>query len=67
VEKGHGSRGGITVGLSAIAERRRWKRKGRGARFFSSLCLLSQIAKAKAKGKSRSTNGSVKNHYRSPS
>jgi hypothetical protein len=28
VEKGHGSRGGMTVTLSAIAERRRWRRKG---------------------------------------
>jgi hypothetical protein len=67
MEKGHGSRDGITVGLSAIAERRRWKRKGRGARFFSSLCLLSQVAKAKAEDKSESTNGRVKNHCRSPS
>jgi hypothetical protein len=67
VEKGHGSRGGITVGLSAIAERRRWKRRGRGARFFSSLFLVSQVAKAKAEGKSRSTNGRVKNYCWSPS
>jgi hypothetical protein len=28
VEKGHGSRGGTTVTLSAIAERRWWKRRG---------------------------------------
>jgi hypothetical protein len=28
VEKGHGSRGGMTVTLSAIAERRWWRRKG---------------------------------------
>jgi hypothetical protein len=28
VEKGHGSRGGTTVTLSAIAERRWWRRRG---------------------------------------
>jgi hypothetical protein len=28
VEKGHDSRGGMTVALSAIAERKRWKRRG---------------------------------------
>jgi hypothetical protein len=32
---------------------------------FSSLCLLSQVAKAKAEGKDRSANGRVKNHCRS--
>jgi hypothetical protein len=50
VEKGHGSRGGMTVALSAIAERKRWERRGRGAR-FSLLCLLPQVAKIKAEGK----------------
>jgi hypothetical protein len=50
VEKGHGSCGGMTVALSAIAERKRWERKGRGAR-FSLLCLLPQVAKTKAEGK----------------
>jgi hypothetical protein len=34
---------------------------------FSSICLLSQVAKAKVEGKDRSTNGRVKNHCRSPS
>jgi hypothetical protein len=34
---------------------------------FSSLCLLSQVGKAKAEGKNGNTNGRVKNHYRSPS
>jgi hypothetical protein len=33
VEKGHGSRGGTTVTLSAIAERRGWRRGGQGAQF----------------------------------
>jgi hypothetical protein len=33
VEKGHGSRGGTTVTLSAIAERRGWRRSKKGARF----------------------------------
>jgi hypothetical protein len=28
MEKGHGSRGGTTVTLSAIAERKRWRRRG---------------------------------------
>jgi hypothetical protein len=28
VEKGHGSRGGMTVALSAIAEQERWMRRG---------------------------------------
>ena len=28
VEKGYGSRGGMTVALSAIAELKRWKRRG---------------------------------------
>jgi hypothetical protein len=28
VEKGHGSRGGTTLTLSAIAERKRWRRRG---------------------------------------
>jgi hypothetical protein len=28
VEKGHGSRGGMTVALSAIAELKRWKQRG---------------------------------------
>jgi hypothetical protein len=28
VEKGHGSRGGMTVTLSAITERRGWRRRG---------------------------------------
>jgi hypothetical protein len=34
---------------------------------FSSLCLLSQVAKAKEEGKNGSANGKVKNHCRSPS
>jgi hypothetical protein len=50
VEKGHGSRGGMTVALSAIAER---KRRGRGARFSLisdySLRLQKQRQKAKTK------------------
>jgi hypothetical protein len=50
VEKGHGSRGGMTVALSAIAERERWEQRGRGAR-FPLLCLLPQVAKTKAEGK----------------
>jgi hypothetical protein len=40
VEKGHGSRGETTVTLSAIAERRGWRRRGQGAR-FSFLWLFS--------------------------
>jgi hypothetical protein len=28
VEKGHGSRSGMTVALSAIAEQKRWRRRG---------------------------------------
>jgi hypothetical protein len=34
---------------------------------FSSLCLLCQVAEAKAEGKNGSANGRVKNHCRSPS
>jgi hypothetical protein len=34
-------------------------------RGFSSLCLLSQVAKAKAEGKDGSANGRVKSHCRS--
>src|SRR5688572_26082869 len=40
VEKGHESRGGTTVALSAIAEQRGWRRRGQGAR-FSFLWLFS--------------------------
>jgi hypothetical protein len=40
VEKGHGSRGGMTVTLSAIAERRWWRQKG-GDGWFPFLWLLS--------------------------
>jgi hypothetical protein len=28
VEKGHGSRGGMTVALSSIAKQKRWRRRG---------------------------------------
>jgi hypothetical protein len=28
VEKGHGSRGGMTIALSAIAKKKRWRRRG---------------------------------------
>jgi hypothetical protein len=40
VEEGHGSRGGTTVTLSSIAERKGWRRKEQGAR-FSFLWLFS--------------------------
>jgi hypothetical protein len=40
VEKGHRSRGGTTVTLSAITERRGWRRRGQGER-FSFLWLFS--------------------------
>jgi hypothetical protein len=40
VERGHRSRGETTVTLSAIAERRGWRRRGQGAR-FSFLWLFS--------------------------
>jgi hypothetical protein len=40
MEEGHGSRSGTTVTLSAITERRGWRRRGQGAR-FSFLWLFS--------------------------
>jgi hypothetical protein len=33
VEKDHGSRGETTVARSAITKQKRWRRRGRGARF----------------------------------
>jgi hypothetical protein len=39
--------------------------EGTGCAVFSSLCLLSQVAKAKAEGKDGSANGRVKNRCRS--
>jgi hypothetical protein len=53
VEKGHGSRGGTTVALSAIAERRglRWSKKGAQ---FPLLWLFSQVAETKAEGEQQS-------------
>jgi hypothetical protein len=53
VEKGHGSRGGTTVALSAIAERRGWRRSKKGAR-FPFLWLFSQVAETKAEGEQQS-------------
>jgi hypothetical protein len=61
VEKGHRSRGGMTVALSAIAERKRWKRRGRGAQF--SLLFVYSLRLRKKKRKA-SASGRVKNHYR---
>jgi hypothetical protein len=59
VEKGHGSRGGTTVTLSAIAERRWWRRMRCTVFSVYSLRLRKQKQKA-------STNGRVKNHHRPP-
>jgi hypothetical protein len=39
--------------------------EGTRCAIFSSLCLLSQVAKAKAEGKDKSANGRVKNRRRS--
>jgi hypothetical protein len=41
--------------------------EGTRCTIFSSLCLLCQVAEAKAEGKNGSANGRVKNHCRSPS
>jgi hypothetical protein len=60
VEKGHGSRGGMTVTRSAITKRRRWRRSGQGVRFsFSGYSL--RLRKPKREASSR-----VKNHHQSP-
>jgi hypothetical protein len=50
-----------------VSHRRAEAVKAEGTRcaVFCSLCLLSQVAKAKAEGKDRSANGRVKNHCRS--
>jgi hypothetical protein len=61
VEKGHGSRGGMTAALSAIAERKRWKRRGRGVRF--SLLSVYSLRLRKQKWEA-SASGRVKNHCR---
>jgi hypothetical protein len=59
VEKGHGSRGETTVTRSAITKQKRWRRRGRGARFpFSGYSL--GLRKPKWEASSR-----VKNHHRS--
>jgi hypothetical protein len=60
VEKGHASRGGTTVALSVIAERKRWSRGDEVRGFlFSNYSLRLRKPKKKA-----STNGRVKNHRR---
>jgi hypothetical protein len=61
VEKGHGSRSGMTVALSAIAEQKQWKRRGRGAQF--SLLSVYSLRLRKQKRKA-SANGRVKKHCR---
>ena len=59
MEKGHGSRSGMTVTRSAIAKRRGWWRSGQGARFsFSGYSLRLRKPKQEA-------NNRVKNHHRS--
>jgi hypothetical protein len=59
VEKGHGSRGGITTTRSAITKQRRWRRSGQGVQFpFSDYSL--RLRKPK-----RETSSRVKNHHRS--
>jgi hypothetical protein len=58
VEKGHGSRGGMTVTRSAIAKRRGRRRSGRGVWFpFSGYSLGSRKPKQEASSR-------VKNHHR---
>jgi hypothetical protein len=59
VEKGHGSRGGITATRSAITKQRRWQRSGQGAQFsFSGYSL--RLRKPEREASSR-----VKNRHRS--
>jgi hypothetical protein len=59
VEKGHGSRGGITATRSAITKQRRWQWSGQGVRFpFSGYPL--RLRKPK-----RETSSRVKNRHRS--
>jgi hypothetical protein len=59
VEKGHGSRDGITATRSAITKQRRWRRSGQGARFsFSGYSL--RLRKPK-----QETSSGVKNRHRS--
>jgi hypothetical protein len=59
VEKGHGSRGGMTTTRSAITKQRRWRRSGQGVWFpFSGYSL--RLRKPK-----RETSSRVKNRHRS--
>jgi hypothetical protein len=55
VEKGHGSRGGTTVTLSAIAERRGWRRRKKVRGFLFSGYSL-RLRKPKQKASSRVKN-----------
>jgi hypothetical protein len=62
VEKGHGSRGEMMVTRSAITERKRWRRKGQGGRFSSSLAKSLGLRKPK-----REAGGGAKNRHQTPS
>jgi hypothetical protein len=67
VEKGHGSRGGMTATRSAITKQRRWRRSGQGARFsFSSYSLRLRKPKREASSRVKNRHWSLFQIYKGP-
>jgi hypothetical protein len=67
VEKGHGSRGEITVTRSAITKQKRWRRKGRGARFpFSGYSLGLRKPKWEASSRVENRHRTLSRIYKGP-
>jgi hypothetical protein len=67
VEKGHGSRGGMTVTRSAITKRRRWRRSGQGVRFsFSGYSLRLWKPKREASDRVKNRHRSLSRIYKGP-
>jgi hypothetical protein len=67
VEKGHRSRGRMTVTRSAITKRRRWRQSGQGARFsFSGYSLRLRKPKRKASDRVKNRHQSLFRIYKGP-
>jgi hypothetical protein len=67
VEKGHGSRGRMTVTRSAITKRRRWRQSGQGARFsFCGYSLRLRKPKREASGRVKNRHQSLFRIYKGP-
>jgi hypothetical protein len=67
VEKGHGSRGRMTVTRSAITKRGRWRQSGQGARFsFSGYSLRLRKPKREASGRVKNRHQSIFRIYKGP-